>query len=521
MKIVNGIRVPENTDEVNLEVDLEHMAEDVGDVAAEAGATAGAAAAEHIATAPTAEQMAVVAQDPLGNEFQSALNASIGAKVAADAGVPGTPIGDALSASTDGIAAAYGGGLNATLRKLADDVSNVRVLVLGDSTASVGYWPDYLWPAVQALYPHRTLRKAQWDFVSAYGALTQVGSAGTPGTAYIDWYQGAEGGTVYESLYATWEARVAAVQPDLVILNYGHSYGANAASAGQPSDAAMDHAFLVRTMRFVADVKKSLPHAEVIVASQNPYLTAGARTGISDIRAQVMRRIAAEMGCAYGPILEAFRDTGNPSAYLNVDLLHPNVAGAQLGAAALLPLFRPASNYPPGFLSESPWNRSCVNLLGNGDFSDFASPPNLPSWTSLQSTLSKETTNYETGTWSLKIAAAAGSGQSHAYQGLSAGALRRARGNLITVSARFYLPAGINPASCARVQITGGGVTTQTSPGLANARDRFVWEIAQTRVPATSAFVTVSLQGGAAGSSDYCFVDRVVAVAGGLPRDMV
>lgn len=468
-------------------------------------ARAVAQATKEFVEAPTDGQIAAKIEDP-ESETAAALTASIA---------------DGVEVVGPDLFAAHGGALNATLRKLADEVGDVRVLVIGDSTASVGYWPDYLWPAVQAQYPHRTLRKAQWDFVSAYGALTQVGSAGTPGTAYIDWYQGAEGGTVYESLYATWEARIAAVQPDLVIVNYGHNYGKDAASGGQPSDAVMDHAFLVRTMRFIADVKKSLPHADVLIASQNPYLTAGARPGMSDYRAQAMRRVASEMGCAYGPILEAFRDTGNPSAYLNVDLLHPNTAGAQLGAAALLPMFRPAPNYPPGFRSESQWNRSSANLLVNGDFSDFAAPPTLPSWTALLSTLSKETTNYETGTWALKIAAAAGSGQGQAYQGLSAAALRRARGNLITVAARFYLPAGLSPASCARVQITGDGVTTATSPGLANGRDRFIWEIAQTRVPATSTFVTVSLQGGSAGSSDYCFVDRVVAVAGGLPRDMV
>lgn len=419
-------------------------------------------------------------------------------------------------AALDAAYVQFGGGIQATVRKLSDTVSDVRVLVLGDSTASVSYWPDYLWPAVQALYPHRTLRKAQWDNVSAYGSLTQVGPAGT-GTTYIDWYQGAQGGTVYESLYATWAARIAAVQPDLVIINYGHNYGATAAGGGYASDAVMDAVFYSRTLRFIADVKKSLPRADVMIASQNPYLTAGARTGISSIRAQAMRTIASELGCAYGPILEAFVSTGDPASYLGVDLLHPNASGAALGADALLPQFR-IGIAPPIPHLPSPWLTNGTNLLTNGSFADFASPPTLTGWTADKATLSKDTTNYETKGYAVKITAAAGSGVSQMYQLLP---IRLVKGQVVTVAARLYLPSASNVASCARLGISGDGVTGMVSGGLSNARDRYVWEVVTARVPDTATFATVSIQGGVAGSTDTCSVDRVIAVVGSLPRDIV
>ncbi len=80
-----------------------------------------------------------------------------------------------------------------------------------------------------------------------------------------------------------------------------------------------------------------------------------------------------------------------------------------------------------------------------------------------------------------------------------------------------YCPAAAG--SCGRVNLSGDGFAIVSTPGLANARDQYVWEIVTARVPAAAAYATVSILGGTL-VTDTCSVDRIVAVVGGLPRDV-
>ncbi|MCX5066654.1 hypothetical protein OOJ91_12270 [Micromonospora lupini] len=413
-----------------------------------------------------------------------------------------------------------GGNIQATLRRLQDDVGDVTVLVLGDGAAAgAGQWPYLLAAQVQALYPHRTLKQTVWNG-TAYPALSTI-TAGT-GSGNINWYQGAVTSTNPEHTFFAWDPQVAAVQPDLIITHFGHGYGATASGGGFANDAEQDRITRERLTRWVAQVKVSCSAADVIVTSQNPYLAVGARTGLSTLRAQIWRDIAADMGCAYGPILEAYQGVGTPAAYLAGDGVTPTTSGstngAALAAAALLPLFRYQRHLAPSPRVPSPLLRRNRSLLVNGDFSSFTSPPTLPGWTALNSTLSKNTTTYESGSgYSLRIAAAAGSGLATIYQLLP---IYSVRGQVITCAARIYLPAASSNTG-GRLQLSGDtGVATAASGTLFQVRDRWVWAYVTGRIPATANFATLSIIGGTAGSSDECYVDRVVCVLGHLPSDV-
>lgn len=409
------------------------------------------------------------------------------------------------------------GNIDATVRKLADDNADVNILVLGDSTAAQsGQFPDELMPDVQALYPHRTLQKATWDNTGhAWGSFSTVGSSGS-GSFKIKFWQGAVSGTVCEQPLNYFDAWVGVVQPDLVIVHHGHNYGKNASDGGQPSDAVMDYVFRERYLRFVAEVKKICPDADVLLTSQNPYLTSGARTEMSNIRAQAIRKIAADLGCAYGPVLEAYLATGSPATYLGGDLLHPNTAGAQLAAATLLPLFRIKDNHEITARNPSPLVTPGTNLLTNGDFIEFGLPPTLTGWTAANATLSKDSTNYESANgYSVKgTCTAATVGQ--AYQSLP---IRKIRGRVITFLARFYVEAAVTASGPGRVQLSGdGGFVTISSGTITSVRDNWVWAFVTGYVPAGSSFITASLLFGN-NAGEYASCDRAVVVLGHMPRD--
>lgn len=414
-----------------------------------------------------------------------------------------------------------GANVQETVRKLHDTVTDVAILTLGDSTAAQsGQMMDVLLPSIQALYPHRTLMRAGWnDTTKAYGALAQVGPSGT-GSYHINWYQGAISGTVPESIEgAQFDAQVSAVQPDLVIVHYGINYGYDAASSGASSNAAMDRDFFERMSRFVLMLRESCPSADIMLNSQNPYLVAGARADLSSVRAQAVRDLAAKYGTAYGPVVEAFIATGNPAAYLQADLTHPTTSGATngalLGASALLPQLAYAANLEATSRIPSPLTTSARQLVTNGTFASFASPPTLPGWTASNATLAKDTTNYESPQgYALKITGTAAA-YSQAYQSLP---IQAVRGRIVTVAARVYVPPG-SGSECGRVAISGGGGTvTDSSATRTNLQGVFSWVFATTRIPAAAAYATVSMHGGTAVGENATY-DRISVVVGDLPRD--
>lgn len=416
-----------------------------------------------------------------------------------------------------------GGALNASVRRLVDNVGDFRFLVVGDSTSSSisDQWPEDFIVLIKSMYPAYTVRRRQWDNTAkTYGTATQVGATGT-GPHFIDVYSGGVGGTVLESNMASWETYVAAVQPHCTFIHFGHNYGKTAAEAGVGTNAAMDEQFRERMMRFALRVRSTVPEGDLVLNSQNPYLTAGARDGLSSVRAQIIRSIANDLGCAYGPVCETFISTGNPAAYLQADLLHPTVSGttngALLTAQALVGLFEPSqANIPPSARVPSSLLVPGRQLLLNGSFADFASPPTLANWTASNATLSKETTQYESrNAYSLAITATGGSFAT-AFQSLP---IRQVAGQIVTVAARVYVPTA-STVEAGRIQISGdGGLVTAKSAGMSNLKNQWAWVFATARVPAAATFATVSLFGGA-GASDVAYFDRASAVLGSLPRDI-
>lgn len=468
-----------------------------------------------------AAQAAVAASDAAyaRNRADEVHTAVLGGADAATAGFindNASATSTALTATFAGRATAGDGNIQATVRRLADDVNNVKILVTGDSTAAqAGQWPDVLMPQVQALYPHRTLRKYAWNG-AAYDAPTTV-AAGT-GATFIDWYQAPTSGASYEEMWATLEARVAAVQPDLIFSHFGHNYGNTAALGGQPDDATMDYVFRERTLRWAAELRLLCPDADVMLTSQNPILTAGARYELSNIRAQAIRSVCADLGLAYGPVLEAYEALGVPlGPYLQADGLHPDPDGAAVAAAALLPMFKYAADRPPSARIVSPLIVPGVQLLTNGKFTDFAVPPTLTGWTASNATLSKDTTNYESANgYSVK-----GEASSTALaQLLQVVPIRRVRGQVVTLAARVYNPTGPSDSQSGRVSLSGTGVTTVASGALSSVKDKWVWSFVTVRVPVSATSLTAAIRFGSGAIGRTCSVDRASLVIGHLPRDV-
>lgn len=413
-----------------------------------------------------------------------------------------------------------------TVRKLADTRSpdDVKVLILGDSTAADGQWPNYLMDAVQAMYPHRGLKRYNWNTISNnYDAPSTIATGtNTTNPTWIHHYNGGQGGTVPESIYPTFDVRLAAIQPDLVLINFGHNYGYSFTQAGFASDTIQRQVTRERFVRLVAEVKRAVPTADIVLVSQNPWLDTSLtmQYGINELRAQMWRDIAADMGCAYAPLLETYMEQPDPLVYLNADKLHPNTAGSQLGATAVLPLFKYQRNLPASARVPSPLLVPGINLLGtNGLFGTFTPPTAPAGWTALNSTVSKNTTQFESPSgYSVRVQAAAGAGVASIF---TSAPISRAKGQVVTAAARVYLPSAGATSSSGRMQVSGSNFTTLSSGTLSLARDQWIWVFVTFRVPANATFVTLSLLAGSAGTTDEFSVDRVGLFLGHLPHDVI
>lgn len=435
----------------------------------------------------------------------------------------GAPIiaGTVVTHNADEFAGNFGN-IQATVRKLADTgaTGDVKVLGCGDSTASLML--NRLMLLVQALYPHRSLRRYTWnDTTKVYGAPSTivVGS----GATFIDFYDSGVGGARFESFMgAQFESQIAAVQPDLMIIHFGHNYGAapNPSAEGGAGDteASMDAKHLERSKRFILRVKDTCPTADIMLNSQNPYLTAGARDGISNVRAQAYRSICAALGCAYGPVLEAFLATGEPTTYLEADLLHPTTSGSQLGAEALFPQFRVSEVALVGVRVASPLLVPGKQMLSNADLTAFDSPPMLTDWFTNRATITKETGVglFESKGYSVKIVPTEANTGS-IYQSLP---IDLVRGRVVTVAARVYVPAATSGLYAGRIQIAGnGGIVTALSSEMATLKGVWAWVFATTRIPEAATVATVYVYGGNI-TTDITYVDRVSVVVGDYPRDV-
>lgn len=406
-----------------------------------------------------------------------------------------------------------GSNTQATARKMADQYGDVTLCFLGDSTVAI-WLPSFL-SRLAALYPHRSIRTYKWNDTTRTYAAPVTAATGT-GTTWINVYDGSKGGTVWEFALIAPDPHWAVLQPDAFVISYG-------LNQGNTSLPAVRVAYGVQWQRLAAEVKALCPSTDLLLVSQNPRIDAGYQADLATVRAQLVRTVAAEMGAAYGPVTEAYLASDSVAALLNADGIHPNTAGSALYADTLIPMLRVQDNVQPGTRVPSPLLVPGISLATNGDFSRFdGTTTGLTGWTAVNAILSKDTAHFESAKgYSVRIQPASAA-QSRIEQMIP---VSEVAGKVITVAARMRIPAGQGIVTGRVTIITTGGATplgVQSQGTGVGLRDVFFWEYLTVRIPVDAATVKVQIISGATteATADVS-VDRVSAVLGGVPRDVV
>lgn len=398
------------------------------------------------------------------------------------------------------LAAAIGGQAAAQrfVSSMDSEAADLAILIPSDSTANEpSEWARRFGVGLGLRYPRWTIHERLWnDTTLVYDAATAIQS-GTNGRTLTVYLCAVAGATTAYFTGAKFQPAIGAVDADLVILSMGHNEG-SFAPLWWPQYTA-----------FVESIAEAQQGASMVLIGQNPAMA----NNYQAERAELYREIAATRGFGFIDVHKAFTDTGNVAAFLNsVDKLHPNDAGSQLWADTVLAAFRPTPARSLLGANTPTLLASATDFAPNGRFESFsASVPDGWTLTAGTATATKDTTNFETGTYAVKVTST------------SAGGAMRLElppadfsGRWVTVAARVYVGAA-QAASAGRVMLQDDSGALTTNP-VVWGRDGFRWVTVTKFVPPTATFLRIHLYGDTSVAGGAATYDQASVTVGKFPH---
>lgn len=402
------------------------------------------------------------------------------------------------------------------LGRLRANLGDVSWLVLGDSTGNETTEWVYLTAQILASrYPTYTVIYHLWD--ASGGAAYDTGTSATPVTLQTGtgsntlhvWNCSVAGSACTYVRGSRWAAAVLATNPDLVVINYGHNEGSLAGGL-TPETWRTQMAALTES------VTEAFPLAELSLIMQNPR---GDGTPDPERRALAYRDLAAQRGYGVIDVQAAFLAQPSLSALIQGDNLHPNSLGEQVWAAEVARVLTWSAEARPRPQAPSLLTTPARNLLLNGDFSQFASPPTLTSWSNVNCSPSKDTRTgwVESANGYTVRLQASSAAQTYITQDLAAGLLPVVQGKYLTLTARVRVVSG-QPTTAGRVQVVDSAGTF-ASTGSADLRDGWHWISATKKIDSAATFVRARIYAdtGTSATADIS-VASAHLVLGPLPR---
>jgi lysophospholipase L1-like esterase len=383
------------------------------------------------------------------------------------------------------------------LQALADDASDVNIVVAGDSTGDEpDEWVFLLTLELARLYPGYNINYYLWNRRNpGWPSTPWVIQQGAPGNHALNVWNMSVSGTRenYGLTYA--ESVIVPKQPDLLFVSYGHNDGADT------------DRFRWGIQSLVETVAAQSPQTEILLIAQNP------ETGNSyqQAHAAELAQLASEEHVELVDVLGAFQATGDPSAYVK-DGIHPTVGGSYLWMNTVLAALRSAAEAPVE-PPPSPQVRP-VSLIRFGDFSRFIhGKPDGWILKNVKATVdfkdAEAPHRFALGLTAVKTASAS------IYQPFP---VERVRGQWVTVAVRLMVPTQGKSTTVGMVGIpdsqTDPSMTTQNGDG---PRGRYFWDIVSRRIDprAKSAGVIVYVDSSPTQpSGSTLVVQQVFAVVG-------
>jgi hypothetical protein len=371
-----------------------------------------------------------------------------------------------------------------------------------------GSWVDLLPARINAMFPRWSVSYRKWADGSPGSYAAATVTAGT-GARTLNLWNGSMSGKTWT--YPLQDTRIGPIfgdiqNVDLVIFAHGHNE--NQSASYQLRDKAVASIETARLRQ---------PGAPVVLLSQNPLLS---YAGMSEYRADMYRRIAAERGYGFIDITQAFYDDGRPMTDLvGVDNVHPTAAGFDVWASEVMRhLSAGGTTRQPLGLSLPTLSLARPNLLLNGNFEDFTAPPALNGWTASNVTLGKDTTNVESKAYSVSVAKTAAGSVGFFYARPN---YRLVAGREVTLAVRMRIPNGA-AGTVGQLSINDG----YTAPNISSTtysdyRDQWFWNVLTGRVDrrATSIDCRIYVDPTTGSTLPTMQIDRAILALGRYPMD--
>lgn len=414
------------------------------------------------------------------------------------------------------------------LSKLKRGTQDLSLLVIGDSTGNET--TEWVYLAVQDLaaqFPTHTVTYALWDAAggTAYSApqTLQTGS----GTRTLRVWNASIAGSAPDYVNGfRYQAAVAATAPDLVFVSHGHNTGDPGTTEGQ-----WWNSFRNAYLSMIEPVSSQFPAAGVVLIAQNPSFVAG-RESWQAQKASILADLAGQRGFGFIDVHQAFMDAvaaaGGSAAFRATymsDATHPNsLAQSTIWAPAVISALKASAVTGAGVSGQSvsPVLQGARNLIPNSDFAAWSgSAPD--GWVLTGCTATKDTTLFETGTYSCRLDAPASAGtmqMEYSVNLATLGPKGLLDGAPATLAARIYIPAANATIPSVIMKDQGGsGTAGRADASPANSYGRWVWLFCTRRFASPANVLAVDLfprvSGTAAGT---VYVDRVYLTVGDLPR---
>lgn len=395
------------------------------------------------------------------------------------------------------------GKLTATLDEALVDAS---MLVVGDSTGNDTYeWVDLFCAWAAATWPAYTVRRWMWDNTSKTYATSQDFNVGTSARVFNVWNCSVPGSMLSENFGSPYATAFVGKAPSLIVISHGYNYANGTAYYGVFGALSAG----------VESLLREYPFAGVLMVAQSPFRD----TDNQAINIRAVKEYAGLRGFGVADVYSAYLRANKDTALYLPDGIHPsNPDGGQLWLSEILPHFVSRGGHR-GFASTL--DQDGVNLLPNGGF-DAVTGAVPDTWTLTNCTTAVETTIFETGVRSIKLTA--NGATPRIQQDLlttNLAAVKKALGGYVTLAARVYVPAG-GAITCGTIALrTDEGEIQSAKIGANGVTAGWHWRVVSGYVPKSpTLFRAYVYADTATGTTQYCYVDRVVLVRGLLPKDV-
>jgi lysophospholipase L1-like esterase len=380
---------------------------------------------------------------------------------------------------------------------LTNNNANVNIVVLGDSTGdATNEWVYMLGQSLAAKWPAYTVKYRPWGTVD-YPPGSEVTIASGSGSKVLTLWNGSIAGTIANKFAGdNFFAAVININPDLVLMNYGHNGGTSA-------DAQVNY-MTATTSRIAREVG-----SPIIIIGQNPMQSGGVDTGVTKPKNIAYRALAEREGYGFVDVYSAFIQSGVSLSTLVPDGTHPGSQGQTIWRDLVLSQFTYSGTTASGVAQPSQAIRTITSI---SNYADFVRRAALFGG----ATLSKNTTDYETWGASTKLSTTSASGWIYfdIATGEDAVALR---GKTITVSTRIKVPAG-NGVDAGRIELDDGTGSTITSDGGPQGTE-FYWHSVTRTISGAATRIRVYLYGASSAVNSEVNIDRLIVGEGPIPQD--